>query len=321
LSDSDIYLEDEDKDILSDVNKEVLSIAKKLKDENYNPTIIVSSSGESEWYECYAPQLWKAAKAKGITVFDENDPYLAGHMNPRDSFVLHDNTLYLNSEIFKKKGVVKPAGIKNTEIHKWFWKNGFRRKPDWLNNIRWNYNLKSIDVVLSKFGEGGLWICLDDFIIASSHVKKRDKFFPKKKIYFMEPIAAKIGDKDYIPEDFRNHIDYHVNRYESDDISLLLVDPEFYQRNEVVFDKIAKSYGTEIIMVDSNERHFVPAGFLDLPDGRIMMTPDTPKTYGKLRDRIGNKIITTPTPIPNLLERLFSLRCATNVIYGEALKK
>jgi hypothetical protein len=176
-------------------------------------------------------------------------------------------------------------------------------------------------VLNSPFGEGGRIVDLGSFIITSSALRglvrpdlelgglgKRN-VCTVDSTQLSEDVHGKIGTNS------KTHIDYFINGFVNRGAPVLLVDPELYEVNSSKLEKLKDEHAAEFIMVDDGERARVPANFLVLPDGRILMAAGTPKTQRRLEEVIGAEmVIATERPIDALLSRGYGLRCFTNVI-------
>lgn len=173
---------------------------------------------------------------------------------------------------------------------------------------------------LSHFGESGRVVVFDEFIIASDEIKRKLKVsegyrFQGKRVYFVKPITAYIGDKKASPKDFGFHIDYHVNGLTLNDHVFIYLDPDFYSKNRAVFRMIEREQKAEFDFVPKTEQNLIPANFLVIPDGKILIAGGAPGTQERLELRLGeNNVLTTNKPLPNLLKEGYGIRCITNVI-------
>jgi len=134
------------------------------------------------------------------------------------------------------------------------------------------------------------------------------------EIYFLRPISTENKEGE-ISVNKRQHIDYHINGMDLKDHSLILVDPSLYKKNLDVFEEIQRKHPVKLVFVDESETQSVPANFLVLPDGKILMSAETKKTQKTLEKEIGSEnILVTQKSLPRLLNCGYGIRCITNTL-------
>lgn len=274
---------------------------------------------------------------------------------PRDAFVQLNGKIYLNPDYYPKKSVSKRDHRGFISRMRWLVPGEVRKiekikkeenelrdiPPDYKDKDKWNQYIneckeiwrkkekieKDADKLLtsilqvSPFGEGGRVIAFNDFIIASDVIQRKIKSsrsyrFQGRPVYFVKPIQARIGDVQVSPEDFRFHIDYHVNGLDLDGHAFLYVDPDFYEKNRGVFRRLEREQSVNISCVPKREQHLVPANFLVIPDRRILLPAGMPQSYRSLEQKLGSEnVLATKKPLPNLLKEGYGVRCITNVVY------
>lgn len=327
---------------LSLYNEEVLDIARTLQLAGYSPCIVYGMRDLGEYaYVPLCPELIQEAKELGIPSNGSVERSIMGLVKqrglislsqwPRDFFVQEGGKLYVNSLTLRNPR--RSVHYATRKGHGNLYENGVITLFNIIEKIVRTEQI-SPETPLEKemiesifdsrmWAEGGRWLSFNDFIIVS-HVLQRyvpstlDQSNPalsRKSVYFVKPTTVRIGDQQLSPSQFRYHIDYQINGLDTIECPLVLVDPDFYQMNQSVLQQIARNHGVRYVFVAEEERHVIPANFLVLPDRKIVMSPDTPRTKGRLEERIGEEnVLTTEKPLKELLRARYGIRCMTNSI-------
>jgi hypothetical protein len=321
--------------VLSQVNQDILEIVKVLCENGYKVKTLCK--GVSDFFGGWialSPVFSEKSRELGavneyVTVPDSFSLSLGPGGNPvfnwlnnasekpRDAFVQVGKKIYLNNDYY-------PFNI-DKKTHK-----GYTARMEWLiapeNPSSSHMSRSSYDKFISKLesvlepsplGEGGKTIVFRDFILASDAIRKKIKPSTEEfgsEIYFLRPISA--GDKkDIISENKRQHIDYHVNGVDLAGHSVILADPSFYKMNSDVFEELQRKHPVKLVFVDESETQSVPANFLVLPDGKVLMPAGAKKTQKTLEEEIGSEnVLVTRKRLPHLLKSGYGVRCISNTL-------
>lgn len=299
---------------LSPINWEVLDIIGTLKRRNYKIVLLSLQIDDAIIGQVIvSPFLRQRARKLGISIYDHLSPdeickikaLLSSNagfddqipLHPRDAFTQIDDCVYINpvALVYQFEGLSKE------------------------NKPTWHRLLGKRKIRESYFAEGGRTIVLEKMILASNIIRTKTqhdyKTFCSRKVYFLDLIDLVTSKETKATEEFREHIDYFVNGFDTPQGAILVVNKDFYEKNKEVFEKIKKEQKAEIVFVTEKEKVFFPTGFVSLPNGKILLTPDVPKTIKKIEELVDETVITTQRPIPHLLDKEYSLRCFTNILF------
>ncbi len=346
----------DDEDGISSENRDALDIARTLQRNGYNPTLLLGESGvdhnrwavdapylsqmigrelsdtdkyyknprkflgkaiKADYVVCEKPNFITALRLTGLEHFRRNNP----SDKPRDCFMQLGDVIHI-PQLYTDK--VSEWSLKNEHLLELRRSQGMSTGPfeatGWLGNglpcllqkrnasLHFKYN--------SPFGEGGKCINLENFILASSEIRKHtESVLLDLPIYYVDPVAGHLLGEIMTPEQHLYHIDYHVNGLIHQGLPLLLVDPLMYAANKDTFTKIEQEQKAETVLVAEEERNRIPTNFLVLPDKKLLFAAGTPKTRRTIESAIGaGNIIETKRPLDHILSHKFGIRCFTNII-------
>ncbi len=90
--------------------------------------------------------------------------------------------------------------------------------------------------------------------------------------------------KKLVKEDIyfeHSHIDSVIGLANGDH-KVMVVDPYYYEKHKGLLREIARDSGHKIVKIAKSEAHLMPANFISLPDGRVLIN-HAPKLYAQLK--------------------------------------
>jgi hypothetical protein len=119
-----------------------------------------------------------------------------------------------------------------------------------------------------------------DFVLASENAAEKVREHLEEiglEVFTMPPgklevpVEGRLGRKVVKEKVFEkyNDIDVFINAIPSK--KLFVVDPRYYSENKKLIKKIAEKKKYKIVKIALSEAHLMPANFIDLPDGRILI--------------------------------------------------
>lgn len=94
---------------------------------------------------------------------------------------------------------------------------------------------------------------------------------------------------------------------------LLVVDPAYYAQARHVLDALIAKYRLKKVIVPRSETAFLPANFLVLPDGRVLMHPHAKTTMAILRQH-GVRVIEAASDMKANLKFMGGARCMARTL-------
>ena len=144
--------------------------------------------------------------------------------------------------------------------------------------------------------------------LPSAELPIRYQSHPKVKLNIREAYVA------------HPHIDMVIGLAKGKDHGVMVVDPDYYKKNKELLRAIAKDSGHKIVKIARSEAHLMPANFINLPDGRILIN-HAPKLKRQLEKHgVGVEMMETPISAnPSFVYG--GPRCMTNIFAMERKKR